>query len=68
MENRMIYEQNPLNGTWLCYIPETPVGFYIKGLKSAKTFTDKINTALESGKIHLCPKTGKLKKRSSSDI
>lgn len=49
----MIYKMNPLNGSYLCWIPDTPQGYYYSSKKKAKKFCDEVNKAFETGRLKL---------------
>lgn len=49
----MLNEKNPLNGSWLCWIPNTSIAYSFKGTKTAKKFSDGINKAFDEGKIKI---------------
>lgn len=53
MKEIMLNEKNPLNGSWLCWIPNTPIAYSFKGTKTAKKFCDGINKAFDEGKIKI---------------
>lgn len=49
----MIHERNPLNGSYLCWIPGTAQGYYYSSKKIAKAFCDEVNKAFETGRLKL---------------
>jgi hypothetical protein len=51
MEQIMLYKQNPLNNSWLCYIPNTPQAYYYPSKKVAKSFCDRVNKAFADGRL-----------------
>tara|TARA_R110000868_G_scaffold105830_4_gene290577 strand:+ start:1050 stop:1241 length:192 start_codon:yes stop_codon:yes gene_type:complete len=53
MKEIMLNEKNPLNGSWLCWIPNTPVAYCLKGSKTAKKFCNEINKAFDEGKLKI---------------
>jgi hypothetical protein len=52
-EEIMVREKNPLNGHWLCWIPNTPYAYSLATEKQAKEFCSKFNQAFDVGKIKL---------------
>jgi hypothetical protein len=53
MEEIMIYKKNPLNGSYLCWIPGTAQGYYYSSKKMAKKFCDEVNKAFAAGRLKL---------------
>ena len=53
MKEIMLNERNPLNGRWLCWIPNTPVAYSLKGSKTAKKFCNEINKGFDEGKLKI---------------
>lgn len=49
----MIYKMNPLNGSYLCWIPGTPYRYYYSSKKTAKKFCDEVNKAFAAGRLKL---------------
>ena len=47
----MLHKQNPLTNDWLCWIPDTPVGYYYSTKKKAKEFCVAVNKAFENGEL-----------------
>ena len=59
MKNDIVkMDKNPETGDWLCYIPETGYGWYIKGKRKATEFCKEFNSKFESNEIRLNEKTG----------
>lgn len=64
MKTVMKYEQNPLNNTWLCWIPKTPQAYYVQTKKEAIKFCDNVNRGFESGSLYF-DSEGKLCKKDN---
>ena len=50
---RMIYEQNPLTGDWLCWIPSTAQAYYVPKKSKAIKFCNKVNEAFDKGELEI---------------
>ena len=53
MKEIMLKKKNPLTGDWLCWIPKTPVAFYLKGEKTSTKFCNEVNKGLDEGKLKI---------------
>jgi hypothetical protein len=53
---------NKETNEWLCWIPDTGYGWYIKGKRNAHGFCNELNEKFDKGVIRLNPNTGKLEK------
>jgi hypothetical protein len=63
MKNDIVkMDQNPETGDWLCYIPNTGYGWYIKGKKKAIEFCREFNNKFNNGVIRINEFTGKLER------
>ena len=51
MKEVMLHKENPLNGNWLCWIPDTSQAYYYSTKKKAKEFCDKVNKAFDDEEL-----------------